>query len=132
MIAEAPAGKTILVVEDNAVTREGLVTILSDAGYKTIPAENGQKALELLQNGPAPDLILLDMLMPVLDGWHFIGQVQRAGESRPLAIVVVTGTILSREWAESHGCAGFLHKPIEPEPLLEEVRRCLIGNMVSL
>jgi CheY-like chemotaxis protein len=125
MQAEAPASKTILVVEDNTITREGLAVLLNAEGYAVATASNGRQALELLQTRPTPDLILLDMLMPVLDGWHFIRQIQQQPDLASVPIVVVTGTILTREWAESHGCTGFIHKPIEPDPLREEIRRCL-------
>ena len=98
---------------------------LRQAGYAVRPAADGREALDRLRHGPAPDLILLDMLMPVLDGWHFLGRLKQEGPQPPPPILIVTGTILTREWAESHGCCGFLRKPTEPEELLEEVRRCL-------
>src|SRR5437773_464309 len=125
MQADAHAARTILVVEDNAVSREGLKVILANAGYTIVLAENGQQALALLQKDPVPDLVLLDMLMPVLDGWHFLKQIQQVHRLAAVPVVVVTGTILTREWAQSQGCAGFVHKPIDPQLLLEEIRRCL-------
>lgn len=118
-----PVGKTILVVEDHAVAREGLAVLLRRAGYAVTMAANGQEALDLLAAGHAPDLILLDMLMPVLDGWHFLSQLRQRGPLPP--IVVTTGTILTREWAEANGCAGFLRKPVEEDALLAEVHHCL-------
>jgi CheY-like chemotaxis protein len=123
MTPGAGAGKTVLVVEDNVASREWLAAILCREGYAVIMSSNGQEAVEYLRAGPPPDLILLDMLMPVLDGWHFLNQIQQDGPLIP--VLVTTGTILTREWAESHGCCGFLRKPIEPEELLDEVRRCL-------
>jgi CheY-like chemotaxis protein len=111
----------ILVVEDNDICREGLATVLRREGYAVVPLPNGRDALDYLEAGPPPDLILLDMLMPVVDGWHFLG---RLPQTHP-PVIVVTATILTREWAQTHGCAGFLRKPIEPEELLAEVRGCL-------
>jgi CheY-like chemotaxis protein len=64
------------------------------------------------------------MLMPVLDGWHFLRLLPDSPGRAP-PVVVITGTILTREWAQDNGCAGFLHKPVEEGPLLAEVRRCL-------
>jgi CheY-like chemotaxis protein len=114
----------VLVVEDNDATRE-VLALLGREGYEVILAVNGEEALEHLRAGPRPDLILLDMLMPVLDGWHFLGRLRQQGPQPPPPILVVTSTILTRQWAEGHGCCGFIRKPIEPEALLEEVRRCL-------
>jgi CheY-like chemotaxis protein len=86
-----------------------------------VSVRDGQAALYLLAASPPPDLILLDMLMPVLDGWHFLNLLPQPH----VPVVIATGTILTLEWADSHGCAGFLRKPIETEELLAEVRRCL-------
>jgi len=115
--------QTLLVVEDNVAAREGLAVILQREGYRVIQAEHGEQALNHLQTGGGTDLVLLDMLMPVLDGWHFLA---RLWQQEPLLpIIIMTGSIVSREWALEHGCHGFLHKPIQAESLLEEVRRCL-------
>ncbi len=113
-----PLGESrlILVVEDNDLALEALTTILVPEGYRVVLATNGEEALDHLLGGLRPDLILLDMLMPVLDGWHFLER---------LPIVITTATNLTREWAEAHGCQGFLRKPIETDRLLEEARRCL-------
>ena len=121
----------VLVVEDNDTAREELAVVLQRQGYGVLLAANGVEALDLLRAGPRPDLILLDMLMPVLDGWHLLEQLQEGGPQQPVPVIITTGTILTREWAESHGCQGFLRKPIETGPLLEEVRRCLGGAAPS-
>jgi CheY-like chemotaxis protein len=114
----------ILVVEDNEVSRAGLAAVLRRAGYGVVPACNGEEALAALRAGPPPGLILLDMLMPVLDGWHFLGRLHLGGPHPP--VVVTTGTaVVGREWAQDHGCAGCLRKPVDPEELLDEVRRVL-------
>jgi CheY-like chemotaxis protein len=111
-------------VEDNDLSREWLAILLRRTGYHVVPAANGEEGLRLLKAGPPPDLILLDMLMPVLDGWHFLGRLQQDA-SRPPVIVTTAAPALSREWAEAHDCAGFLRKPVDTEELLGEVRRCL-------
>jgi CheY-like chemotaxis protein len=118
--------RTLLVVEDNAIAREGLVAVLRHAGYEVVAAEHGQEALDLLRGGVVVlDLILLDMLMPVLDGWHFLEELKRQGPASGVPILVTTGSILTREWAVDHGCRGIVHKPIDTEELLAEVERCV-------
>jgi CheY-like chemotaxis protein len=124
MAPAAPDHRTLLVVEDNDVSREGLAVVLRRAGYHVVPAANGEEALRLLKAGPPPDLILLDMLMPVLDGWHFLERLRRKGPCPPVIVTTAAG-VLSLEWAQDHGCAGFLRKPVETDELLAEGRRCL-------
>jgi len=111
----------LLLVEDNEITREGMATVLRGAGYEVVASPDGRQALDYLDSGAQPDLLLLDMLMPVVDGWEVLKEL-RAREC-PVPVVIVTGTILTKEWANSHGCPGFLHKPVETETLLAEVRR---------
>jgi CheY-like chemotaxis protein len=115
---------TLLVVEDDASQRVALAALLRGEGFAVATAANGREALDRLRAGPAPDLILLDMLMPVLDGWHFL-KVLKDGPGASVPVIVTTGTILTRAWAVARGCAGFLHKPIDPDLLLVEIRRCL-------
>jgi CheY-like chemotaxis protein len=91
----------------------------------TTPSPNGREALSLLRAVGAPDLILLDMLMPALDGWAFLHELQDRGPQHAIPIIVMTGTILTLEWALDHGCRGFLRKPFETDALLAEVKRCL-------
>lgn len=123
--AGGAVAKKLLVVEDNAATRDMLGDVLRRAGYDVVFAADGRQALDSLRAGP-PDLILLDMLLPVLDGWHFLEELNRLQPDPAVRVVVVTGTdAVGREWTESHGCAGFLRKPIEPAPLLAEIERCL-------
>jgi len=119
----------VLVVEDNEEARKGLAVLLQGEGYGIVQARNGEEALDLLKEEPRPDCILLDMLMPVLDGWHFLGRLKKQPPHPPVPVIIMTGTILTHEWAEANGCQGFVHKPIETEPLLAEVRRCLAPHL---
>ena len=116
---------TLLIVEDDGESRLAVAAVLRRQGYRVVPTANGAEGLRALADGPAPDLILLDRLMPVLDGWSFLDRLRQQGPQPPVPVLVTTGTVLTREWAEDHGCAGFLRKPIEAEDLLAEVRRCL-------
>jgi CheY-like chemotaxis protein len=113
-----------MVIEDHAISREGLATILRRRGYDVIPLENGQRALELLMTGSRPDVILLDMLLPVLDGWKLLERIQGTPAAK-IPIIITTGTILTKDWAAMKGCAGFVKKPVHEQDLLDELRSVL-------
>jgi two-component system OmpR family response regulator len=113
---------TILVIDDNELYGEEVSSILRREGFRVISFRNGLEALAYLEVSPGPDLILLDMMMPGLDGWHFLQEMAQ----KPLPpIIIMTSTVLSTDWADCHGCVGFLRKPIEAEDLLATVKRCL-------
>jgi CheY-like chemotaxis protein len=116
---------TLLVVEDDDAAREALAAVLRQLGFNVVTAADGAQGLDLLRSGPRPDLILLDMLLPVLDGWQFLRRLRQERSHTDIPVVITTGTILTREWATDHGCQGFLRKPIDLEQLLAEVWRCL-------
>src|SRR5262245_38807138 len=87
MPATARSDKTVLVVEDIASAREALALVLRRHGYTVLAAEHGRRALDLLEAGAKPDLILLDMLMPVLDGWHLLQELRRLPGPAPPVVV---------------------------------------------
>ena len=119
-------GETILVAEDNAVEREGLAVVLRQRGYTVLTARDGAEALKLLQAGPAPGLILLDMMMPGCDGWEFLDRRKPSPALASVPVVLVTGLpTADAEWAASLGAVGFLRKPFDVDALLAEVRRWL-------
>src|SRR4051794_12294410 len=115
----------VLVAEDNVLTRSAIVEILKSRGFEVEATANGQQALQALSNSPPPDIIILDMLLPVLDGWHFLDALNRLNlQPRPWVIIASGSQVIGREWAADHGCGGFLRKPIEAEELLDEIQRC--------
>lgn len=117
-----PHGPTILVVEDHADTRRALSQVLSLEGYHVVAVEDGQDALAYLDRGPTPDLVLLDLMLPCLDGREFLMELYRRECGVP--VVVQTAAPVNAAWARAHGCAGFLSKPIDLGDLLGAVRRC--------
>jgi CheY-like chemotaxis protein len=119
------ASKTLLIVEDDSITREGLAVLLRHEGYQVVLAANGSEALASLRC-LRPDLILLDMLMPVLDGWHFLERLRAEAPTPTIPIILVTTlSVICLEWAQAHGCCGIIHKPIDPDEMLVEIRRRL-------
>jgi CheY-like chemotaxis protein len=116
--------RSLLVVEDDEAAGSALATLLCRHGYTVIVVENGQEAWDYLAAHAPPDLVLLDMFLPVLDGWRFLELLKKQAAAT-IPVIVTTGGVLTREWAEDHDCAGFVKKPIDESELLGELRRCL-------
>ena len=118
--------KILLVVEDNPIDREWVRLVLCRAGHEVTLAGHGEQALDHLAAGLLPDLIILDMMLPVLDGWHLLEMVKQDSRLESVPILVTTAaTTITEQWAASHGCAGILRKPFDDESLARETARCL-------
>ena len=125
-----PRAATILVVDDDAMIRSYVAEILTDEGYQLELARNGREALDLLdrraRDGRAqPDLILLDMRMPIMDGWAF-AEAYRARPGAHAPIMVVTAAHDAELRASQVGADGVISKPFDLEQLLDAVAS-LIG-----
>ncbi|HYT90738.1 MAG TPA: response regulator, partial [Gemmataceae bacterium] len=122
----AKAVPSVLVIEDDGLAREALVTILSRVGYAAFEAENGQAALERLRTTiRPPDLILLDLMMPVMDGWQFHRALTREPAWAAIPVVICTGAGDGLLHAETLGAAGCIDKPIDPGELFDLLRHLL-------
>jgi CheY-like chemotaxis protein len=122
------AGATVLVIEDDDAARIGLAAMLYPQGYHVAVARSGQAALELLDRDLHPSVILLDMIIPGLDGWQFLARLQKNKNLSSIPVVIMTGLgIACSEWALSLGAVDLVRKPIEIDSLLEIVRRH-VGN----
>jgi CheY-like chemotaxis protein len=111
---------TVLLVEDDIDVREAVTDTLQDAGYRVMAARHGQEALELLRNGgPRPCLILLDLMMPVMDGWQF-----RDLQSKDPALADIPVVALSAHGGlHALGAADHLRKPVQLRALMDVVAR---------
>jgi two-component system chemotaxis response regulator CheY len=118
-------GARILVVDDDP----GILSMVSDfldmEGYVVHTATNGAEALALVEC-TAPRVILLDMRMPVLDGWGVARALKARGEQLP--VLVMTAAINARRWAAEIGAAGYVSKPFDLACLLGTVQRLLLVN----
>jgi two-component system, cell cycle response regulator DivK len=116
----------VLIVEDFLDAREMLVDCLHFAGYMTGIAADGFEALEKAKD-LRPDIILMDLAMPGLDGWSASEILKRDPATWRIPIIAVSAHALpsDEERARASGCAGFLAKPVNPEELLQEVSRTL-------
>lgn len=118
------AQQRILVVDDERAIVELVGALLQGEGYRVITELDSRRAFEMATQDP-PDLILLDMRMPLMDGWEFARQLTAGRSAVP--IVVMTAAQHAREWANEIGAAGFVGKPFEIDHLLGEVARVLTG-----
>ena len=110
------AGK-VLVVEDDDTTRAVLVAVLTDEGYMVDAATDGRAAMLRLEGDGVPDVILVDMLMPTMDGLAFLRTYHaRPGPHAP--VVLITGRVMTGDEAIAVGAAGLLPKPFELDALL--------------
>jgi two-component system chemotaxis response regulator CheY len=111
----------VLVVDDDKGIREFVRTVLSDEGYDVAEATDGQQALDRVAQR-RPDVILLDMRMPVMDGWEFARTYrERPGPHAP--IVIVTAALDVAKDAKEIGANGFLAKPFQLDDLLQLVQQ---------
>ena len=116
--------KRILLIDDNPLTREAISMLLAGAGYCVALANNGADALHRLREHRRPDLILLDLAMPVLDGQHFRREQQQDQALASIPIVIFSGSERADEEAVALGAVACLHKPVELGRLLDVVGRC--------
>ena len=116
----------ILLVEDNEMNRDMLSRRLERRGYQVVIAVDGEQGVAMAQS-EAPDLILLDMSLPVLNGWEAARQLKAASETRAIPIIALTAHAMlgDREKAIEAGCDDFDTKPVEFQRLLEKIEALL-------
>jgi len=120
---EAPAA-TILVVEDEADLVWVVRFNLELEGFRTFVASNGRAALEMLDE-ITPDLMLLDLMMPVMDGWTVLHEVRRRGLTPRVVVVSARASQLDRRRAEQYAVDAFVAKPFDMQELLATIRGLL-------
>ena|SRR6185436_11468343 len=115
----------ILVVEDDFDIRDALTQILEEEGYTVRSAANGREALDTVGNGTIPSLILLDLMMPVMNGWQFRAEQLKDARLASVPVLVISADPHLRAKIDAMGDVGFLKKPIHLDDLLSAVAgRC--------
>lgn len=114
---------SILVVDDDPDILDAMVFVLEQAGYRVATAADGAEALARLRGGAAPCLVLLDLMMPVLDGWQLLGELAREPALAAIPVVVLTGAGAAARSATSLGARSILEKPVSLDALLATVER---------
>jgi CheY-like chemotaxis protein len=107
----------VLVVDDDPGIQMSLEDVLVDCGYSVAVAENGRDALDYLRRSPAPDVVLLDLMMPVLDGWGFRVAQREDPALRDIPVIVMSAGAHAAA-VEELGAAAFIRKPFSLDDLL--------------
>ena len=113
----------VLIVEDDADLREMMAQLLTLEGYHTETVANGREALKYLHEAPRPDVILLDLMMPIMDGWEFRKRQQDDPALADVPVIVLTALDQAQARASDLNGVDFLKKPLDFDRLLELVRR---------
>ena len=113
-----PNGHVILIVDDDEDVREAVSLLLADEGFEVHGAPHGAAALEKLEQGVRPCAIILDLMMPVMNGWDFWDRHQASPSLRSIPVIILTATGLSQG---SVGHARVLPKPVGAVDLLSAV-----------
>jgi DNA-binding response OmpR family regulator len=124
------AERPIILVVDDDVDLSGIIRlILTSAGYDTYVANSGQEALDWL-SGNRPDLVLLDLMMPDINGFTILRKMRANEPTRQLPVVVLTAKAdqETRDETRSMGADEFLTKPVNANSLIDHVKRALIGR----
>lgn len=120
----AAEGRFVMVVEDDPDVRDAITDVLCDEEYQTLSASDGQEALDRLRASPSkPYLILLDIMMPVMDGWRFRQEQMNDPELADIPVVVCTAHGSGEDVARDMGADGFLKKPLKLSDLLALVEK---------
>src|ERR1051325_2964976 len=116
----------ILLVEDNEMNRDMLSRRLERRGYQVALALDGRQGLEMARS-EAPDVILMDMSLPILDGWEAARELKAIAETRTIPIIALTAHAMmgDREKAIDAGCDDYETKPVEFQRLLEKIEALL-------
>jgi two-component system chemotaxis response regulator CheY len=117
--------KQILVVDDDQLMHRLFQHHLERAGYQVLSALNGREALEIAARQPPPLLIVMDIMMPDIDGLAALRELKKADATKSIPVIIITANShhLTRKESEACGAAVFLTKPFSPTQLLNEIRR---------
>ena len=113
----------ILVVDDERTIRELVCEVLADEGYETVGAGNGAEALQVMEEQQPFSLVVLDMWMPVMNGWQFASAISERGVSVP--ILVMTAAREARSRAEEIGAIGYIGKPFDVDQFVDAVQNAI-------
>jgi CheY-like chemotaxis protein len=124
-------GKTILVVDDDVRNIFALTSLLEEHNMKVLHAENGRAGIELLESRPDIDLVLMDIMMPEMDGYETMSTIRKIPEFRSLPIVALTAKAMKGDRAKclEAGASDYITKPVDIEQLFSVLRVCMRSDV---
>jgi len=124
-----PRKPVVLLVDDYPDAREMYAEYLEFSGFEIVQAGNGVEAIDRAHDSH-PDVILMDLSLPVMDGWEATRRLKADDETKEIPVLAVTGHALTgvSNDAKNAGCDGFITKPCLPEDLVTEIRKVLGGT----
>ncbi|MFI0189701.1 HAMP domain-containing protein [Streptomyces sp. NPDC017082] len=127
LVDEHTRGRTVLVVDDDARNLFALSGILELHGFRVLHAENGRKGIETLLNNPDVELVLMDVMMPEMDGYTATAEIRRMPQYADLPVIAVTAKAMQgdREKSLASGASDYVTKPVDTHDLIACVRRWL-------
>ena len=119
---------TVLIVEDSALNRKLVETVLKPHGYRVLTAEDGQTGVEAALR-ERPDLILMDVMMPVMNGYDATRRIKDHRDTSNIPIVALTASAMphERDQALAAGCDGYITKPIDTRAFPNQIKQFLNG-----
>ena len=122
----------VLLVEDNEMNRDMLSRRLMRRGFQVVLAEDGQAGVDMAAT-ESPDIILMDMSLPVLDGWEATRRLKARPETQAIPLIALTAHAMAgdRDRALQAGCDDYDTKPIEFDRLMEKIDRLITANLSS-
>jgi signal transduction histidine kinase/DNA-binding response OmpR family regulator/HAMP domain-containing protein len=126
-------GKSVLVVDDDVRNIFALTTVLEQHGLQVVHAENGRTGIEMLQKTPGIDGVLMDIMMPEMDGYETMRAIRQIAEFRSLPIIAVTAKAMKGDRAKciEAGASDYITKPVDLDQLFSVLRVWLVGSLHS-
>ncbi|MCS6782646.1 MAG: response regulator [Gloeomargarita sp. SKYBB_i_bin120] len=118
---------TVMVVEDQKTQREMIAALLRREGLQVIEAADGYEAFEMVKGGQIPDLVVMDVVMPRMNGYQLVRQLRSYPQTSKIPVLMCSskGETFDKHWGLKQGADAYIVKPFEPEDLIGTVRHLL-------
>ncbi len=123
-MADILTNKTVLIADDDMRNIYALTSVLEGQGMKVIAASNGSEAINKLHENPGVDIILMDIMMPVMDGYEAMQRIKKMDDFRHIPVISITAKAMvgDREKCLQHGASDYISKPINTDQLFSLMR----------